>query len=342
MQSNLIIGSNETGGESATQRAIGDVQAMQLASITYCTLTNNVASTFAHYFPTWQLVWQPVQIINGNYAFIAYNGAQYVIAIRGSILNFSWGAFDNWFEQDFNLLFQQPFAYTMNPSAKPMISQGAFDGLNDLIALKNQQGQTMWDYLKQNAMPNRKLLCVTGHSLGGNLATVYAMYLRYQILQAGFSLPGIFSVLTFAAPTSWNIAFASEFDSALTNTWRYYGMLDIVPFSACNVIGLRNLYPPPTPAATTIYVTYKNKRVYLSEVFETIQLAIAASEIVNKSVYGQVNQQRGSIELNTAGQQYSTTYTDPLLMWFDQASNQHDHNHYLDWLGSGADEITCQ
>src|SRR5262245_18103384 len=104
MQSNLIIGSNETlHTASPSQRAIGDVQAMQLASITYCTLTNKVSGTFYHYFSTWHLVWTPTQIINGNYAFIAYTGAQYVIAIRGSILNFSWGAFDNWFEQDFNL-----------------------------------------------------------------------------------------------------------------------------------------------------------------------------------------------------------------------------------------------
>ena len=33
------------------------------------------------------------------------------------------------------------------------------------------------------------------------------------------------------------------------------------------------------------------------------------------------------------------TYTDPLMRWFEQAGQQHDHNHYLDWLGGK--EITC-
>lgn len=342
MQNQTIIGSNLTTPVNPSERAIGDVIAMQLAGITYCSLTNNVASTLKYYLPDWQVVWSPTQAINGNWAFIAYNGVQYVVAIRGSILQFSWAAFDNWFEQDFNLLEQTSWNYTDDPGANPMISRGASDGLNDLIQLTDANGDTILGYLMTNAVPHKKFIGTVGHSLGGNLATVYSMYLRYQILQAGFQLPTIFSVLTFAAPTSWNLAFANEFDSSLTNTWRYYGMLDIVPFSACDIIGLGNLYPPTAPAAQSIYTTYKGTRITLAEAFDLIQAVITASEIYYDSAYFPVNSQRGAIPLNTAGQEYKMTYTDPLARWFEQAGQQHDHNHYLDWLGGTGAEVVCR
>lgn len=337
MSTSLVIGAETT--TAPNQRAIGDVIAMQLASITYCSLTHNVRSTLHAVLPGWQLVWEPVKVIGGNYAFIAYNGVQYVIAIRGSILEFSWAAFDNWFEQDFNIFLQEKWIYTQNPAADPKISRGAWDGLQDLMVLTDKNGDTMESFILKNAIPNGKFIGITGHSLGGNLATVYAMYLRYQILQSGGTLPAIYSVLTFAAPTSWNIAFADEFDASLTNTWRYYGMLDIVPFSACDVIGLGNLYPPPAPSASSIYVTYKGKNYTLAEAFDVIQGLIAASELINQSVYGPVNNKRGTVQLNTNLKEYKMTYTDLLARWFEQAGEQHDHNRYLEWMGASA--VNC-
>ncbi|MFZ1678550.1 MAG: hypothetical protein WAT91_14820 [Saprospiraceae bacterium] len=341
METPTIIGSNQPESFVHTQRAIGDVIAMQLASITYCSLTHNIKSTLNHYLPDWQVVWQPKTILYGTDAFIAYNGHQYVIAIRGSILDFSWGAFENWFEQDFNLLFQQPWIYPANSTTKPMISQGAFDGLSDLITMTDVNGDTILSFIMKNAVPNKKFICTTGHSLGGNLATVYSMYLRYQILTAGYQLPAIFSVLTFAAPTSWNKSFADLFDRSLTNTWRYYNVLDIVPFSACNVAGLWNLYPPPGTMASNIYTTYKGYYISLAEVFDLIQFALLGSEAIYNSYYTTVNQSRGAIPLNIVQKEYPVTPGDPLLeQWFEQAGAQHDHNHYLEFLG--ATDLKCQ
>lgn len=97
MKEIIKIGEGPQDTNDVNSRAIGDVIAMQLASITYCSLTNSVEQTLNKHLPDWQLVWEPVQAIEGNWAFIAYNGVQYVLAIRGSILNFSWGAFDDWF-----------------------------------------------------------------------------------------------------------------------------------------------------------------------------------------------------------------------------------------------------
>jgi triacylglycerol lipase len=328
MNNQTLIGSDL---DTTTSRAIGDVIAMQLASITYCSTSGNLEQTFANYFPKWELAWLPTKSVEGNYAFIAFNGVQYVIAIRGSILNFSWSAFDDWFEDDFNILLQTKWNYTNQTNTNPMISQGAADGLANLHLLVNSNGETMLDFIMNNAIPNNNFLCVTGHSLGGNLATVYSLWLKYQIEEVFHKKsPSLFSVLTFAAPTSWNKDFATIFDNAFTNSWRYYNQLDIVPFSACNILGLKKLFPNPgTPADLA-----------LDLLFDTTNGSIEAAEYLYNSYYYEVNQQRGSIALNTNNTIYPVSSSDSIEAWFEQAGAQHDHNHYLDFL-NGA-EINCQ
>lgn len=335
MEEIIKIGEGPQDTHDVNSRAIGDVIAMQLASITYCSLTNNVKPTLNKYLPDWQLVWEPVQAIQGNWAFIAYNGVQYVLAIRGSILNFSWGSFDNWFEDDFNILEQVPWVYTDDSSNKPMISKGASDGLENLKKLKDSNGDTILGFLQKNAFPNEKWLCVTGHSLGGNLATVAGPWLRYELLQNDYTMPSIFSILTFAAPTSWNEAFAGQYDKNFTNTWRYYNEIDIVPYSATDIIGLGDLYDPPAPSAHDISVTYDDMTVTLAEAFDAIAVLIAASEAYYGSWYTHVNQKRGSVALNTGRHVFPVTSTDPLIeQWFLEAGQQHAHNNYLNWLGA--------
>lgn len=340
--SSIIIGSNAEAAAVNNQRAYGDTIAMQLASITYCSLNGNtsVKDTLKAYLPDWELVWQPVNEIDGNYAFIAFNGVQYVIAIRGSILNFSWGSFDNWIKEDFNILNQTPWLYTNDPASNPMISQGSADGLAALNGLYDENGDGIYSFLQKTAFINSNFLCVTGHSLGGNLCTVYALWLQYQMQQANVPKPGIFSVLSFAAPSSWNQAFVDQFTKAFTNSWRYYGLLDIVPFSACEIADLGTLYNPPSPSANDIYVTVDGINITLTDAFIAIDALIIAREVHYNSVYEHVNQTRGAVQLNTTQQQYPINPSDPLIeQWFAQAGAQHDHNHYLDWLGGV--EVNC-
>ncbi len=342
MASSIVIGSNTEAATTNNNRAIGDTIAMQLASITYCSVNGpgSVQTTFNHYFPDWELVWQPVNEVDGNYALIAFNGVQYVIAIRGSILEFSWASFDNWFKEDFNIFEQVPWTYTNTPEANPMISKGSSNGLDALNELYDENGESIYSFLQKYAFPNNHFLCVTGHSLGGNLCTVYAQWLQYRMQQDGISKPGIFSVLSFAAPTSWNQAFVDEFTGAFTNSWRYYNVIDIVTFSACEIADLGLLYAPPTPLASNISIEIDNRQVTLADAFDMIDAAIIGTEVYYKSVYEPVNQLRGTIELNTAKQQYPINPNDPLIeQWFAQAGQQHDHNHYLDWLGG--EEVNC-
>lgn len=53
MKEIIKIGEGPQDANDVNSRAIGDVIAMQLASITYCSLTNNVKTTLNKYRPDW-------------------------------------------------------------------------------------------------------------------------------------------------------------------------------------------------------------------------------------------------------------------------------------------------
>lgn len=339
MSTITTIGSAPIDPTDIGSRAIGDKIAMQLSSIAYCSLKGSVKSTLAKYLPTWQVAWEPIAAINGDWAFIAYNGVQYVLAIRGSIVQLSWGSFDNWIYQDLNIFIQEPWTYTFDTSTKPMISKGSLNGLHNLQKLQDKNGDTILSFLSKNAFPYGKFLCVTGHSLGANLATIAGPWLHYEILKSSYKIPAIFSILTFASPTSWNKAFADQFDSYFTNSWRYYNEIDIVPYSATKIVDLGFLYNSPAPLASTIPSPIPTAKT-LSGLFAEIQGAVLASEVYYGSYYTQVNQKRGSIPLNTSRQIFGIDKTKPLLIqWFEEAGHQHDHNNYLNWLG--AKPLSC-
>lgn len=308
--------------------------AMTLAAIAYCI---DPGTALAQSAPGWSLAWQADAEINGNIAYIAYNGSsQYVVAIRGSLLNFSWAAFDDWFYEDFNVFEQVAWTFPSS-SQNPMISKGSSDGLDDLIGLveTNQQtGEkiTMYDFLVKNAIPSGASIGVVGHSLGGNLATVYAPWLLYQLQQAKLTVPQLFPVLTFAAPTAGNKPFADAYDNSFPNSWRYYNVIDIVPMASNSIRSAESLYSP-SPEAGSITVTYDDITVSLADAFGLIADAIDVSEIAHGSYYTQTNQTRGSVPLNASNMLCILTSTDPLEQWFEQAGCQHGGVNYLELLG---------
>ncbi|HEX5706925.1 MAG TPA: lipase family protein [Pyrinomonadaceae bacterium] len=324
----------------------GQDVAMTLAAITYCA---DIKGALQQYLPDWQLVWLPDKDVNGNYAYIARHkrASQYAVAIRGSLLDFSWAAFDNWFKQDFNVFEQVDWTYPSS-SQKPKISQGSADGLNDLTSLvqTNPGGRTtMLQYLMANAVAQGASIVVTGHSLGGNLTTVFAPWLLYQIKQAGKTPPTLFPVFTFAAPTAGNTAFAAAYDASFPNSWRYYNVLDIVPRGSMpsTVMTIGELYTP-SPLASQISVTYDGVTLTFAEAIDAIAAAIGASEIYPNgfSFYSQTNTKRGSVPL-TPDSSYCpvTDKSDPLIeQWFEKAGCEHGHNTYLQLLG--AKPVNCK
>lgn len=311
--------------------------AMTLAATAYC---SDPITTLNNLDNGWTAVWAATTDINGNIAFIAYNGSsQYVVAIRGSLLNFSWQAFDNWFIQDLNVYKQTAWTYPASDT-QPMVSQGSSDGLTDLIQLVNASGQTIYQYLAANAIGSNISIGVVGHSLGGNLATVFAPWLLYQLQQNKITPPALFPVLTFAAPTAGNTAFAAAYDKSFPNSWRYYNEIDVVPMASDSLRSAEQLYSAPAPEASSIETTYKKLTVTLKDAIGLIADSIDVSEGTNGSIYAQTNQSSGSVALNTLKTINPVDTSKPLIdQWFDQVASQHVQSTYLSFFGLSP--VTC-
>lgn len=309
-------------------------KAMQFASIAYC--VNDVQVQLDQHIKGWKAVWLPTKAIEGQFAYVASNGYEYVVGIRGSILSFSWGAFDNWFKQDFNILNQVKWEYPYNTATNPMISKGTSEALNNLTQLVDANGVTLTQFLLDNAIANYKPVSITGHSLGAYLSTAFAPYFLYQINQNGLKDLNLLSVLTFASPTAGNEAFADQYDAAFPNSWRYYNELDMIPYSAANVGGMANLFPTPSFSASDVKLFFG---MTLADAINFAKKEISKHEDSYNSYYTQTNRNRGSIPLNTNKEVFSVKSKKPLEAWFEQVGQQHAHNHYLKFLG--APPINC-
>lgn len=126
------------------------------------------------------------------------------------------------------------------------ISQGCWDGVQKILAtpsLLDPGSTSLVDFLGD--IPAGSTIQVIGHSLGGALASVLALYLssRYQ--------EKIVQCHTFAAPTAGNVAFSEYFDNQLSNrAIRVFNTLDIVPY-AWNAESLRQIESIYAPAINT-------------------------------------------------------------------------------------------
>lgn len=178
----------------------------------------------------WQLAWGPATR-GGNLVYIAQNKERpqlYSVIIRGT---------------DFNLLAddiedvwvtQAPYPYAASVSGHPKVSQGASDGLRQIQGMKDVlSGHTIEDFLKDVTRRAEISLIITGHSLGGGLASLVLLWLhdtipRWDILSTNVHLSGY----TFAGPTVGNVDFADYFNAEVgTNFYRFANPLDIVPRS---------------------------------------------------------------------------------------------------------------
>lgn len=177
--------------------------------------------------PAWQVVWGPVTyttpgaLYQDNLMFAVQNQSdptQIAIAIRGT--NFV--ADLDWLMEDFDIrqmMNWPPGAGVSNPSGA-MISESTSIDLQILFAMNGvtytggNPGPVMSlmnFLLKQTSSPIQ--LCVTGHSLGGCLASTFALYLKDNPSMWDASGKSNVSCITFAAPTAGNSAFAAYSDS---------------------------------------------------------------------------------------------------------------------------------
>ncbi|MFD8642646.1 IPT/TIG domain-containing protein [Streptomyces zaomyceticus] len=195
---------------------------------------------------TWALSWLGVSPGNANLAYLATNtdgSNSFAVVIRGTV-----GSMPDLLE-DLDVGTVVPLNLAGMPSPVS-VSSGAMKAFTEVVTT-NTAGVTLAQALTtalSQAQPNATVY-VTGHSLGGCIATMVAPYL--QTLTWPHGKPN-FELHTFAAPTAGGADFAAYVDSL---DWqaneRHYNINDMVPQAWNNLAATKQWYPAPGPAADT-------------------------------------------------------------------------------------------
>lgn len=246
--------SNYTALESYTSQVVNAIltQDQEVQPTNNTNIGNNyLGSTAAG--TEWQLVWGPIvfchdmtasPIAADNTMALYYNASQnqFVVGIAGtnSVSMYGWETED--FEVGTTVLWT-----SINPKSAAgasVISTGSSIGISNLLSLTdpNNGGRTMIAQLqyflvnsvKQNTAYPNPAVAVAGHSLGGALTPLMALYL-YETIAAWNT--GTYKVKTITAyptagPTPGDYNFANYYQGLLSSSFVYvskYNTLDVVP-----------------------------------------------------------------------------------------------------------------
>jgi triacylglycerol lipase len=187
----------------------------------------------------WGIVWGPATQ-GEDLVYVASNNAgQYAVVVRGTL-------FDRIEDviQDKTVATQEPLPFTAPSFSGAQVSKGVvqvWTNIDNMVSSVPGSGTgSLLSFLQ--GLSGSPSLLVTGHSLGGQMATVLAAWFQSALSNVSGVLP-----VTFAAPTAGNTAFASAFDTvfASAGAMRYFNALDVVPrlWTTDGLESIKSLYP---------------------------------------------------------------------------------------------------
>jgi triacylglycerol lipase len=195
----------------------------------------------------WTPAWVPGQEDRGYFAYVARHGQakRFVVAIRGTNPSLTAGFVEDVLH-DLDVRVATPWAGVQDAAT----SRGAARGVERLLGL-DARGTTLLEHLDAT-LPDGAELWVTGHSLGGCLASVLALRLaeRYAPREVRVEL------MTFAAPSAGNAAFARVVETTFPTAQRYYNSRDLVPMAWHDLGRLPELYDAPGPRCSPILAAW--------------------------------------------------------------------------------------
>ncbi|GAA4468120.1 hypothetical protein GCM10023093_25150 [Nemorincola caseinilytica] len=137
----------------------------------------------------------------------------------------------DWMTYDFNVKQQQPWYYGSPTSGN--MSMGTYLGLTAIMGLTSNNGVTAVQFL-DSIIKNSKIqnsIVITGHSLGGALSPVFALYMQHQLdsIGGGKSNDSVYCLST-AGATPGDTTFANYYNSVMgAHTVRIWNFYDLVP-----------------------------------------------------------------------------------------------------------------
>ncbi|WP_260957931.1 lipase family protein [Pseudomonas citri] len=177
------------------------------------------------------VAWGPALVMDGEYAahitvvLIGGKNENDIVVVTSGTLK------DSLKDQvdDLDISPMIPLQKLINSCPAPVsISQGTKDGVKAILDEPSKIGfqGTLCDFL--GTRQSGSTIRLVGHSLGGALMSVVALYLKDKFPSFNFYCE------TFAAPTAGDGFFASYFNKQMAgNALRVYNTLDVVPMAWC-------------------------------------------------------------------------------------------------------------
>jgi Lipase (class 3) len=268
----------------------------------------------------WEVAWGPALNANrSNLAYAAWNSetGQLAVSIRGSDFSF----WLNWI-QDLAVMTLVPYnQFVHSASSTSQIARGTASGLRNVLRMQDGT-ESLESFI--TAAPEGTPILITGHSLGGCLASALAPC----VANWRDSASGI-SVYTIAAPSPGNAEFADSYNAQFTDqsghstAFRFFNSLDIVPNAWASLATVETYYPPLVSCSSEITRLIGRAEAAVAGKYCQLGEVAAGSAIeLDGSLLTPFGAYRGRLEPNAfenalflweAGQQHACTTYQALL-----------------------------
>lgn len=295
----------------------------------------------------YKLVWLGISPDWANLMYVVRDRratARFAVVVRGT----DWNFLTDW-KDDFDVINTHDWPTATPPNPSIYVAQGSWDGLQALLATTSNlfnmtppgialptpmvtlfMAETLW-----NTYDTDVDIFVTGHSLGGAMATVVGLWLADTASKWVLRPNKInFKTYTFAAPTVGNQAFASYHNGQTANSqvqwqaFRVYNQQDAIPYGYANVGGI-----PEDGVPLTIEFSV----LELIPVLAGVQTALTQAKVSYVDVGSTSNGTAVRLNNNPPSPKWPPHCKNQVSSWSDFAcwvSYEHDHNTYLFLLGA--------
>jgi len=262
-------------------------------------------------YGVWQVAWGPaLNADRSNLAYAARNSqtGQLAVSIRGSDFSF----WLNWIE-DLAAIRLVPYDQFVSSASKTArIAFGTAIGLRQVLGMRD--GTLSLETFLTAAAEGTPIL-ITGHSLGGCLASVLAPCVANWTGGATNV-----SVYTIAAPSPGDADFAEYYNalfidqSGHSTAFRFFNGLDVVPNAWANLDTVETYYPPLVSCPSDISnIVSRAETAVAGKYVQLGELAVGSAVELTGTIIAPFGAHRGRRELNP--------FENALFLW--EAAQQH-------------------